>query len=776
MAAIGTSLEDAINLCELEEFQGRIEIAAHNSPSNVTLTGDEDAVDEAIKIFEDEGKFARKLRVDTAYHSRHMQPCAAPYLASMRACGGGEFPTSAEDSEGSKERPLWYSSVHPGNVFRSGEVDAQYWVDNMTNPVWFAPAVASLVRDNEPFDLVLEIGPHPALKGPVMDMLQDASSGSDIVVPYSGLLSRGKDDVDEFAAALGTVWSTLGPRSVSFEAFEQAVSGRRRHFVHGLPNYPWDHSRKFWKLSRLSGLHQNLKDPVNPLLGRRCVDRETSDRVQWRNMLRPKEIKWLKGHQVQNQILFPASAYISMAVEAVVAVAGPGDLSLLQIDDFTIDRGIPFVDEDFVIESLFILELDHPQTAVDGGTVSGRFSLYCGNPYDGSRPMTLHARGQVAATLGYPSADTVLFSSCMEHEKDDLVSINIDRFYGQFESVQYRYAAPFNGINSLSRRAGFAAGTLVDLAGSEWEDRLLIHPAMLDCSFQSGFAAWCCPGDGGFWTTCAPTKIQNVTINPFFASKDRASRARDADFPWETRLRDDDDGQIIFDTTVLSPDKAHVFVQVQGLEISPLSQPTTDNDLPLFTHFEYAIDGPDGAVAAVDDLPSPVSSDAIEAERLALFYLARLTRTITQAEREATLPHYRHMLRWADHAVEIVRKGNHPLLQPDCLNDTKDRFERYLEEHGDHVDIRMMQSVGENLPSVVRSRSSILEYMTKDGMLDKIYAEGLGLEQANRYTARMVAQIGHRYPRMNVFEIGKLSSKHTSLIVLGSLHTTMAGC
>ena len=44
--------------------------------------------------------------------------------------------------------------------------------------------------------------------------------------------------------------------------------------------------------------------------------------------------------------------------------------------------------------------------------------------------------------------------------------------------------------------------------------------------------------------------------------------------------------------------------------------------------------------------------------------------------------------------------------------------------------------------------------MTKDGMLDRIYAEGLGAEQLNRYMARMIAQIGFRYPQMHVLEIG----------------------
>lgn len=45
--------------------------------------------------------------------------------------------------------------------------------------------------------------------------------------------------------------------------------------------------------------------------------------------------------------------------------------------------------------------------------------------------------------------------------------------------------------------------------------------------------------------------------------------------------------------------------------------------------------------------------------------------------------------------------------------------------------------------------------MAKDSMLDKIYEEGFGLDQMNDFIAHMVCQIAHRYPRMNIFEIGE---------------------
>lgn len=55
--------------------------------------------------------------------------------------------------------------------------------------------------------------------------------------------------------------------------------------------------------------------------------------------------------------------------------------------------------------------------------------------------------------------------------------------------------------------------------------------------------------------------------------------------------------------------------------------------------------------------------------------------------------------------------------------------------------------------------------MMKDSMLDRIYEEGFGLDQMNDFIAHMVGQIAHRYPRMNLFEIGKLGSKNTRLEV-----------
>lgn len=73
MMAAGTTFDDAQELCRLDDFDGRLCVAASNSSNSVTLSGDADAIAEAKEVLEAEEKFARRLKVDKAYHSSHVR-------------------------------------------------------------------------------------------------------------------------------------------------------------------------------------------------------------------------------------------------------------------------------------------------------------------------------------------------------------------------------------------------------------------------------------------------------------------------------------------------------------------------------------------------------------------------------------------------------------------------------------------------------------------------------------------------------------------------------
>lgn len=62
MCAVGLDLESARAL--LENYVDRVRLAAVNSPTSCTLSGDREAVDQIIDICKEAGTFCRGLRVD----------------------------------------------------------------------------------------------------------------------------------------------------------------------------------------------------------------------------------------------------------------------------------------------------------------------------------------------------------------------------------------------------------------------------------------------------------------------------------------------------------------------------------------------------------------------------------------------------------------------------------------------------------------------------------------------------------------------------------------
>lgn len=75
-----------------------------------------------------------------------------------------------------------------------------------------------------------------------------------------------------------------------------------------------------------------------------------------------------------------------------------------------------------------------------------------------------------------------------------------------------------------------------------------------------------------------------------------------------------------------------------------------------------------------------------------------------------------------------------------------------------------MRQIGEILPAVVRGDVNLLETLMKDDMLSKIYAQSLGIGAYLDEVARVAHQISHRYPHLNVLEIGQSTSAVSLLL------------
>ncbi|MBT5875677.1 MAG: type I polyketide synthase, partial [Candidatus Latescibacteria bacterium] len=146
MLATGLSAEKASEL--LSELEGLVSIASINSASSVVLSGDGVALEEIAEFLDQQDVFQRFLQVEVAYHSYQMDPLRDDLLASLKDLAPQE-----------PNLPI-YSTV-TGAVVAGASYDAEYWWENVRQPVNMAEALTSLVNDE--YATFVEVGPHPVL-------------------------------------------------------------------------------------------------------------------------------------------------------------------------------------------------------------------------------------------------------------------------------------------------------------------------------------------------------------------------------------------------------------------------------------------------------------------------------------------------------------------------------------------------------------------------------------------------------------------------------------
>ncbi|KAF4337392.1 polyketide synthase [Fusarium beomiforme] len=763
MAAVGTDEADALEFCALEDNAGRISVAAVNGPSSVTLSGDEDAIEEAIAVFQDEGKFARRLKVDTAYHSSHMQAAAGPYLEALQRSG-----VRFDEEIASEKRPLWFSSTKVDSLpMKRENLSPQYWIDNMVKPVMFAPALECALAHSGPFDMALELGPHPALKGPALESLGSAT-------PYQGVLTRGRDDIESVAECIGAVWRNLGRGHVDFASIDATLSGRssKRTVVRDLPPYPFSaDAQVFWSESRFCAALRQMDEPVHPILGRRMVENSVPGMTQWRNILRAREIPWLRGHRLQGQVIFPGCGYAAMALEATMILArdlkDSPTVRLLSLYDLTMDQAIVFNDDSSSVETLVTMktvESSHDELVVD--------FVCCSYHTHGLAPAvtSTHAHGRVVARLGAPSPDAIPGQTGPDPSRQfNLAPIEIDRFYTELAKHGYQYSPPFKGIVEIERKSDFAIGKIVDQSGPEWEDQVaLAHPGLMDSGVQTVLAAMAAPGDGRLWCLQMLVGIDAIHVNPYFASV-----ARGATMAWEasTTLGEDADslGEAVGDMRMLSPDGQQAYITVEGARMRPFTPATAANDSPLFSTWIYGPTEPDGVLASRVNRPQEVADAEIRSadnlDRLSLFYVRRLAELVPAGSkaREEAQEHFKRLLTWCDHVIGLVSRGEHHFLTPQMMNDTQAEVDRLLAEYANSNDFRLTHAAAKALLEVVpANEGNVHEYLTKDNMLNRYYEETLRYEASDQKMYNMMRQLAHIYPQMRILEVGAGTGGATS--------------
>ncbi|KAJ5110598.1 hypothetical protein N7532_001133 [Penicillium argentinense] len=749
MLAAGLSLEEARNFCNRPEFNGHIVVAASNSPSSVTLSGDLDVLLTAKNAIDAEGKFARALKVDTAYHSPHMQPCSEPYLEALT--------TTPVHPQSSKAGCVWLSSVYSANGRpRKEELTGTYWRDNMIKPVLFSEVVKAAYERRGPFDICIEVGPHATLKGPATQTIKEAFGSAR---PYQGALQRGKDDVVSFGSLLGFLWTHLPAGTIDFKGFATAMRGNVSQscpMPGDLPSYQWEHNQIHWREGRLSRQYRS-RPPFHELLGTRLPG-DVEFEPRWRNILRADEVPWLRNHRFQGQIIVPAAAYCVMAVSAAQSLSKDIPIQAIEITDLDIENAITLSDGPPGAEVVFDLHQVEPKESTDKSVIHAEYACFSG-PADGSGPIKKIFTGKLSVFLGQ-SQDVGL--PARGNIRPILYPMDVDDFYDQMTSIGLNYTGSFRGIQAAQRR--LHNSTIRIGAPEEGSGDFLIHPITLDVCFQAIFAAYASPDDGSLRTSFLPRKIGRIVLSVSECQANISSQSGVNVDAVVTNIVTANTFQmpaIHGDLHIFNEKTGQMQVLIEDLSVSSFAPGSESDDRQLFLEDRWELDILSGLSAGRSDLGiSGVQASLDACDRVAHFYLRELTREGTVPR---VVPGYENLVRFAQ-KLSSQASGNDSVGSVVWTSDTEDDIADLITQHPDSDDLRLCKVIGERLPAIVSGDAALADDHIAD-LFDQSLRTGSTLALAFRQLGSIAKQIAHKHPRMSILEIGAHAGRVTSYIL-----------
>ncbi|GGM05997.1 hypothetical protein GCM10010129_57070 [Streptomyces fumigatiscleroticus] len=415
-------------------WAGRLWVAAVNGPSSTVVSGDADAIEEFLRHAGATDVWARRVPVDYASHSPHIERVREQLADALRHV----TPRAA--------RVPFYSTL-TGGPFDTTGLDADYWYRNLRHPVEFDAAVRALLDDGH--RMLIETSPHPVLTTALEQTVDD--SGRPAAVLDS--LRRDQAGPGHVAAALARAYVHGAPVDLETLLPDPVPSG----VPHDLPTYAFQR-RRYWPSVQTA--RGRDRDTV--------VEHAESGGVLLTSRLGLDTHPWLADHAVDGTPLLPGTALLDLALRAGVAA------------------GCPRVAE---------LTMDSPLLLHSGSAVQVQAWVGAADA-DGHRPVTIHSRPADAPpgtpwtrhAQGEVTAGTAASASCMPDTSwppAGAEPVSLTDFYARAAGRGYDYGPAFRGLRALWRRGDefFAQAALPRAAGGDVRTYAL-HPALLDAALH----------------------------------------------------------------------------------------------------------------------------------------------------------------------------------------------------------------------------------------------------------------------------------------------------
>ncbi|KAF4124439.1 Acyl transferase domain in polyketide synthase (PKS) enzyme [Geosmithia morbida] len=484
-------------------------VACENSPASVTVSGDESSIDALAAELETESIFNRKLRVDVAYHSAHMKLIAEEYLSAIENVGAGV----------NDEDVTFYSSLK-GGLSTTSALSPKYWVENLTSPVLFSTAMRQLYEETEP-NIIVEIGPHSALEGPIKQILKDVGPEAASDVTYMASLVRGQDGTSSLLKLAGNLWSQ--GQAIDFSEINQSKSGSKPQLITDFPSYPWaDH--KFWFEPRLSKQHRLKPFGRHDLLGI-LEDAYSDAEPTWRNVLSVDSVPWLKSHKMQWLTTFPMAGYLCMAVEAASQKArlrgvAPENIAGFRLREVHASKAL-LLDDGIEYETCLSLRAYAEGTR----SYSNEWDEFRISSWQSGRGWLENCRGLVSVkkpSAGNPVSDSLYQTAKLHRENSTIYGgqdLSLEEFYAELYACGAAYQAPFRAQEDakINLRSNYSTSSVAvpetrSFMDSNHEVPSILPTALADLLFQLPYAILGA-GRGLMPTLFMPSVIREIDIN-----------------------------------------------------------------------------------------------------------------------------------------------------------------------------------------------------------------------------------------------------------------------
>ena len=432
----------------LTSAYGSVSVAAANAPESVLVSGDANEIAGLVKQLTEEGIFCRRVEVDYASHSAHVD---------------GILDELAEALSDVAPNPTTIPMVSTvtGAFIDGTELDATYWCRNLRAPVRFDLALQALSAHE--LAVFVEVSAHPVLVSP----LSSACPEGGIVV---GSLTRDASGLADLIHSLGVLH--VHGQHVDWPRLCEHVGAGSVD----LPTYAFQRQR-YWKRpsSREYGANDlGLTTLNHPLLGATTALADSNEFLLI-GRLAEADCSWLMDHTVFGFSIVPGTALLELAMTAAHA-AGSTRVRELML-------AAPLVVPDGVAVQL--------QVRVNVADAAGyrKLSVHS-RPGEATEdvPWTQHASGELATEH---STEPAAPAELQTWPPEGASRIELKGLYTSFSQRGIEYGPTFRGLTEAWRLGDAMYGRVVLPPGElDFAVDYALHPALLDAALHLlGFVA-----------------------------------------------------------------------------------------------------------------------------------------------------------------------------------------------------------------------------------------------------------------------------------------------